>query len=649
MKRRDFLKSSAALSGGSLMSGLGLNRLWAQNTTVSGNAPNILLILVDELRYPTVFPNGIEDAAGFFKAFMPNLYTRLWTQGVKFGNHHTASNACTPARGVIISGLYSQQSWLLTTIVAPPNPSAILLKQPVLNPAFPTYGRVLQNLGYQTPYRGKWHVSIPQQDMGGLQAYGFDYDTYPDPTGSNLQGTYGDESRGFHNDEYIASQAVDVLKNLKPADQPFCLTVSFVNPHDREFFPFGTEFQFFNNPLFKNGSINPNKFAPGATYPGDGPKVPWGQDGLKAPPEFGYPDLPPNWETEEDWAAQKKPSTQKFIKDFSNLFWGGAAKDPQQQDFTIAQYLAPALNNPTLGIPYGPFSYWRRGLDSYTQIIQIVDNQIGTVLNQLEALPQSIVANTIIVFCSDHGEYGGAHGLLQGKLGTIYEEAWHIPLIVVDPSGRFTGDIDDIRGGLTSSVDLLPMLATLGNLGSTDWMSSDDLSAIYGQRHDMISMLKSKDAPGRPYVLLATDEIAPNVYNPGNAPTHVLGLLTDTSLMGTLANEYKFGISAPWVPLTSNIDLTQEQLEFYDYSTASGQMELVNNLMDPRVPPTLTALVNNIIPNELQQPLPPSLRTQQLESKAAHLVYRAIIENLNPQDMAANGGITGLLGYGGPF
>jgi len=643
MKRRDFLKSSAALAGASLMkSSFGLSKLWAQNTV---GRPNILLILVDELRYPTVFPKGIKDAAGFFKAFMPNLYKRLWTQGVKFGEHHTASNACTPARGVIISGLYSQQSWLLATITAPPNPSPILLKQPVLNPAFPTYGGLLKDLfGYQTPYRGKWHVSIPLQSLGGLQAYGFDYDTYPDATGSNLQGTYGDEKRGFHNDEFIANQGVDVLKNLTAADQPFCLTVSFVNPHDREFFPFGTEFQFFNH-LFANGSINPNKFAPGSSYPGDGPKVPWGQDALKSPPEFGYDPLPPNWETEQDWAKQMKPTTQTFIKDFSNLIWGGATEDPQQNDFTIAEYKATNLN-PLEGVAYGPFSYWRRGLDSYTQVIQIVDVQIGKVLDALEALPPSIVENTVVVFCSDHGEYGGAHGLLQGKLATIYEEAWHIPLIVVDPSGRFTGDIDDIRLGLTSSVDLLTMLVSLGDLGSTDWMSQDDLAAIYGQRHDMISMLKSKDAPGRPYVLHATDEIAPNVFNFNSAPTHVLGFRTD---------EFKFGISAPWHKLTSDIILNQGQLEFYDYSTTRGQLELDNKLTDPRVQPTLTALVTDIIPNELQQPLPgnpldpTSLRAQQLASKLAHLLYRDILEYMDSPTLAANGGIRGLLGYGGPF
>jgi arylsulfatase A-like enzyme len=643
MKRREFLKSTAAMAAGGLLPGfLKPAALTASNSTaVPGPQPNILLFLVDELRYPTVFPNGIQDATGFFMQFMPNLYNRLWTQGVKFSNHHTASNACTPARGVIISGLYSQQSWLLTTIVSPPNPNQILLRQPVLNPAFPTYGRLLQNLGYKTPYRGKWHVSLPQQKTGGLQAYNFDYDTYPDATGSNLQGTYGDEPN-FHNDEYIANQAIEVLKNLASADQPFCLTVSFVNPHDREFFPFGTEFKTFND-LFNNPSKNPNNLKPSPTYPGDGltgPNVPWGANKLKSPPpNLGYPDLPPNWETEQDWTNQRKPTTQKFIKDFQNLVWGGASEDPHQHNFTITKYAAPQLNNPVLGIPYGPFSYWQRGLDSYTQIIQIVDDQIGAVLDQLESLPKSIVDNTIIVFCSDHGEYAGAHGLLQGKMMTIYEEAWHIPLIVVDPSGRFTGDIGDIRVGLTSSVDLLPMLVTLGNLGSTDWMSSDGLSAIYGQRHDMVSMLKSKDAPGRPYVLLATDEVVPNVYNPTMAPTHVLGFRTDA---------YKFGISAPWLPLTSDIDLTQKQLEFYDYSTTRGQMELDNSLSDPRVQPTLTALVTNIIPNELQQTLPGTLAAEQAVSKARHLAYRAILENFNPQS-SGNPPLADILGYGGPF
>jgi arylsulfatase A-like enzyme len=637
MKRRDFIKSSAVLTGASLVNSLGIGKLSAQTNdrnAVGGSKPNILFILVDELRYPSVFPKGVKNVAGFFKAFMPNVYS-LWKKGVKFGNYHTAANACTPSRGVIISGLYSQQNWLITTIVAPPNPSPILLQQPVLNPAYPTYGKLLRNLGYQTPYRGKWHVSIPQQDAGGLEAYGFDYDTYPDPTGANLQGTYGDESRGYHNDAYTASQAVDYLCQVKRGDEPFCLTVGFVNPHDREFFPMGTEFRTFNK-LFKRKATNPDGLTPGAMYPGNGPVVPWHKDALKDPPEFGYPAVPPNWESSADWATQKKPSTQTFIKAFSELFWGGISEDPNEDDFSITPYAATALGE---GTAIAPYSYWSRGMDSYTQIMQVVDGQIGRVLDALNDLPQSIVENTVIVFASDHGEYDGAHGLPQGKLGTIYEEAWHIPLIVVDPSGRFTGDTDTIRTGLTSSVDLMSLLVSLGDKGSTGWMTGD-LSKIYGQRHDMLSMLKSSQAPGRSYVLHATDEIAPNIYNFNSAPTHVLGFRTD---------EYKFGISAPWRTASSDIIVSSGELEFYDYSTERGQMELENSPGDPRAQQTLTSLVNDIIPNDLQQPLPPSLRVQQLESKAAHLAYRAIVENMDSSTLKANGGIRGILGYGGEF
>ena len=83
-------------------------------------------------------------------------------------------------------------------------------------------------------------------------------------------------------------------------------------------------------------------------------------------------------------------------------------------------------------------------------------------------------------------------------------------------------------------------------------------------------------------------------------------------------------------------------------------MELNNSLSDPRLVPTLTTLVNSIIPNELQQPLPwnatdpTTLRGQQVISKARHLAYREITENINPQD-SGNPPLSELLGYGGPF
>ena len=158
----------------------------------------------------------------------------------------------------------------------------------------------------------------------------------------------------------------------------------------------------------------------------------------------------------------------------------------------------------------------------------------------------------------------------------------------------------------------MPLLVTIGNLGSRSWMTGN-LATIYGGRHDMIPMLKSASAPGRPYVLYATDEIAGNIYNFNDSPTNILGLRTEDT---------KLGVYAKWVPLTSNIIQPSIELEFYDYSTMGGMLELDNTAStDPRAESMEANLLNNLLPNELQQPLPGALGVAQQASKAAHLAY----------------------------
>jgi arylsulfatase A-like enzyme len=636
MKRRDFLKSSAAaVSGGSIFAGLGEGGTQSGGgRPIKGDRPNILMIWVDELRYPTVFPGKIKTPDEYFAKFMPNVHS-LWKRGVKFGNYHTAANACTPSRGTMITGLYSHQHWLCTTILSPPYPTAgQVLLQPVLNSHWPTFGKLLRRAGYSTPYIGKWHVSIPVQKTGGLEAYGFDFQTYPDPTGNNLQGTYGDESRGYHNDAYSAGQAVNWLSDRKSSDKPWCLTVSLVNPHDREFFPAGTEYRT-TNELFASGRTNPEGYDPLVKYPGDGPVVPWRKNALKSPPSYGYPAVPPNWEKD----LSDKPTTQEFIRKFSAGVWGGIAFDESQDYATVEKYPQPDGKDDNLGMIQMPFSYWQRGMDSYTQVSQIVDAQIGRVLDALNCLPESVVENTVIVFAADHGEYNGAHGIVQGKLGSVYEEAWHIPLIVVDPSGRFTGQTHQIRNGLVSSVDLSTMLVSLGYMGTRDWMVGP-LADMYGGRHDVISMLKSANSPGRPYVLYATDEIAPNYYNFNSAPTHVLGLRTDDT---------KLGVYEDWVRLSSNVVPGSVQKEFYDHDTRKGALEIANTVNhDPRAEAMYQTLVNDLVPNELQAPLPGPYGVLEKGAKIAHLLYREVMAN-KPDGDWQKGDLKKVLGYGEMF
>jgi uncharacterized sulfatase len=110
------------------------------------------------------------------------------------------------------------------------------------------------------------------------------------------------------------------------------------------------------------------------------------------------------------------------------------------------------------------------------------------------------------------------------------------------------------------------------------------------------------------------------------------------------------------LPLTTHIDPATVQLEFYDYSTRNGQLELISDPDDPQAKKGYNALVNNFIPNELAAPLPGSpldpnsLRFQQLKAEAAHLLFRDFIKDQpNPTWQPGGGGLRKFFGYGGQF
>lgn len=113
--------------------------------------------------------------------------------------------------------------------------------------------------------------------------------------------------------------------------------------------------------------------------------------------------------------------------------------------------------------------------------------------------------------------------MLSGKLGTAYDEAWHVPLIVVDPSGRLTAHTDIPRDQLTSSADFMPPLVSLGNGGSRSWMRGD-LARIYGERLDLVRLLSNPRALGRDHLVFATNEIVPATMNHLHTPTDLLGV-----------------------------------------------------------------------------------------------------------------------------
>jgi uncharacterized sulfatase len=273
----------------------------------------------------------------------------------------------------------------------------------------------------------------------------------------------------------------------------------------------------------------------------------------------------------------------------------------------------------------------------YTLVLGMVDEQIGRVL---AAVPKSQLGNTVFVFASDHGEYAGAHGFLAGKIGSAYEEAIRLPLIVVDPSGRFARSVDTPREQLASSVDLAPMLVTLGNRGSDSWRSGK-YEKIYGERLDLVKLLRNPDAMGRSHVLFATDEIlAPGTFNYLHAPIHVLAVRTRDTKLVTYSH---------WAPGTTRPVPGSMKLEFYDYSTATGRAELSSNPHDPRVNPLLQKLLNEYVPTQMEAPLPGSLKQAVARGRASYVAFEAAIKAYGAKQLIEGRQATEVLGYGGTF
>ncbi|MCL5947269.1 MAG: sulfatase-like hydrolase/transferase [Chloroflexi bacterium] len=91
----------------------------------------------------------------------------------------------------------------------------------------------------------------------------------------------------------------------------------------------------------------------------------------------------------------------------------------------------------------------------YTAALELIDAQVGAILQTLERKGQ--LHNTYIIYCSDHGEMLGDHGLFQKSIH--YEPALRVPLIVAGPNikpGRSAAQIElsDVHPTLLALADI---------------------------------------------------------------------------------------------------------------------------------------------------------------------------------------------------
>jgi arylsulfatase A-like enzyme len=235
-----------------------------RNTGSLRKAPNIIVLMTDQERHHVHWPTGWAEKN------LPSLQ-RLKRNGLSFDRAYTAACQCSPSRAVMLTGRFSPLNRVTQTLLWPglqhksrqPNVASLLKEK----------------TGYEVVWKGKWHLSYAANAAMGNggedwtpydiqemeENYGWSAWNPPDAGNAIVQAQstpFGDFDGmatlggGNPNNDgrYVVGtnpsdkgqtpgvadtqSTVDFLKSRgRKRDEPFCLFVSLVNPHDIGVYP----------------------------------------------------------------------------------------------------------------------------------------------------------------------------------------------------------------------------------------------------------------------------------------------------------------------------------------------------------------------------------------------------------------------------
>ncbi|CAB4614974.1 unannotated protein [freshwater metagenome] len=386
--------------------------------------PNFLVIIVDEQRFAPPYESS---ALSSWRAANLPAQNMLRSQGMDFRNHHIMASACAPSRTSFLTGQYPS----LHGVTQTSGMAKSSIEQDLfwLDPTtVPTMGDWFRAGGYDTYYKGKWHVSdadlyLPGThntfpsftsdgirdtaleevylDAGMLEGFGFTGWIGPEPHGSNPLDSGSSGPSGNGRDVMYAEQSVELMESLRTSVNPWLAVASFVNPHD---------ICLWGNLSLVTGNLYLSQQLDGSNVPTDlFDEAPWA---LTRTDDLG---------SKPDAQASYRGTYPKAVQ-------------PTQNDSDYQRF--------------------------YYQLQKNVDAQIKTVVDALTG-DNSTYRETIVIYMSDHGELLGSHGGLHQKWHVAYDEVLKVPFVVHNPDLFPTGTSTDV---LTSHVDLLPTMLGLAGL-----------------------------------------------------------------------------------------------------------------------------------------------------------------------------------------
>src|SRR5262245_45679775 len=217
-----------ARAGSALLVAVAFHQQALAGNVPDPEAPNVLLILVDDLGY------GDLCCYGSYQIRSPGV-DRLAREGVRLTNCYANAPLCSPTRAALLTGNYPHRAGIEWAINYGERGKGLAASEP-------SVARAMRDAGFRTALFGKWHLGYDDRFSPGAHGFdeffGFlapdlDYYSHDEVTGEPglYEGRKPVERPGYMTD-LIAERALAFID--KNAGRRFFLEVAFNAPH----FPF---------------------------------------------------------------------------------------------------------------------------------------------------------------------------------------------------------------------------------------------------------------------------------------------------------------------------------------------------------------------------------------------------------------------------
>ena len=401
----------------------------------SPTRPNIVFIMSDDHAYQAL------SAYSDHLIQTPNI-DRIAKMGMRFTNASVTNSICAPSRATILTGKHSHLNGKVDNHFA-------------FDPSNVTFPLLLQQSGYQTAMFGKLHF--------GNNPEGFDEFKILPGQGAYWNPDFITKHEGKiqvegYTTDIITDFTLDWLENDRNEEDPFLLMYLHKAPHRAWYMAERHYDQFLHQTFPEPATLFDDYQGRGKAakeaemsilhhmgWSGDNKVFPEVMEELGME-EIGYDKIRLengikrlNPEQKERFNAAYAPVNEAFKKAYPNM---------TEEDRMRWKY--------------------QRYMQDYLGTIQAVDENVGRVLDYLEA--HNLMDNTVIVYTSDQGFYLGEHGWFDKRFA--YNESFKTPLLMSWKDHIRPGSVSD---EMVQNLDFAQTFLDLAGISAPQDMQGESL------------------------------------------------------------------------------------------------------------------------------------------------------------------------------